>query len=108
MYSRHVFERAVGGTIVALFGVQHRRYDRLRRMIYFSLVFAVAPFVMALIRPNQSGDLRMLWMVLAAFTATVVVVATAKSQKSAGNTIVPIVAFTLATFAATITRMAFG
>ena len=77
-------------------------------MIYFSLVFAVAPFVMALIRPNQSGDLRMLWMVLAAFTATVVVVATAKSQKSAGNTIVPIVAFTLATFAATITRMAFG
>ena len=70
--------------------------------------FCAAPFAMALIRAAPRGDLRMLWMALAAFAGTAAILAVTASPKTAPRMFVPLGTFVVATLAAATTRVPFG
>ena len=72
-----------------------------------SLLFAAAPFAIALLRADQSGDWRMLGMAAAAFCASVVVVVAARSGV-VRSTVVPLVTLIVATLVAAVPRMLYG
>ena len=69
-----------------------------------AVLFAAGPFVAALIRAVQSGDPRMLWMAIAAFVVTALVLVTTKQQAA----IVAAAVFVAATLAAGIIRIILG
>ena len=63
-----------------------------------SLIFFAAPFAVALFRARQAGDLRMLWMAVAASLTTMAVIAAARAVGRRGTA--AIVALVLATLTA--------
>ena len=69
------------------------------------MVFAAGPFVAALIRAVQAGDLRMLWMAIGAFVVAAAVLAATKQR---APIVVAAATFVAATFAAGITRIVLG
>ena len=59
-----------------------RQSSRQRTLYRLSIVFAAAPFVFALIRAvGSGGDLRMLWMALAALVGTAVIMALGRARR---------------------------
>jgi hypothetical protein len=74
-----------------------------------SLIFAAAPFAVALIRAVQTGrDLRLLWMALGGFVAAAAVTVVAKSRRGTPRVVSSVGTFVLATLVAGAVAMLLG
>jgi hypothetical protein len=73
--------------------------------LVLSILFGAGPFVAALIRAVQAGDLRMLWMAIGASVVAAVVLVITKRQAAI---VVAAATFVAATLAAGFTRIVLG